>query len=145
MSPPTFVHPHAIRSLWPSWIPRTSGSETPATSIPGAERWISNHTDGVWAMMCGSFAKSGLPVTDRSPATTQLLDPCIDAGSGAVRRISSAASRPPPPSWTPALVPAVTTAGWACTSGNSACIASNPRRSAISHRRSSLSQLFDSV
>src|SRR5581483_1342283 len=102
----------------------------------GADRWISNHTDGVCTTRCGSFASSGLPLSVLEPATTQLFEPCPGRRAGAAFSRSS-------PETPPCRLPAITGPGSVGRSGNRSSTASQPRRSAISARSSSLSQLAD--
>src|SRR5439155_18915186 len=80
-SGPRLVKPHATRSLWPTTTPGTPANVVPATSngqsLPTVRqcRPIWYHTDGTAGPRCGSSASSGLPVTEREPATTQEFEP----------------------------------------------------------------------
>src|ERR1700684_3001707 len=56
----------------------TPGNPTmvaPVTSRPGAFRWTRYQGEGIENSRWGSFAKIGLPVTDRDPAMAQALEP----------------------------------------------------------------------
>jgi hypothetical protein len=86
-SGPTFVTPHAIRSLWPTMTHGVPGNEKPRTwngepaflpgwaSVAVHARSISYQIEGIWMPRCGSLARIGLPLAVRDPAMTQLLLP----------------------------------------------------------------------
>src|SRR3569623_95817 len=74
-SGPVFVNPHAMRSLCPSTTLGMPGSVPPMTFNPGADKCARYQIEGMLKLKCGSFARSGVPVSDKAPDTTQLFEP----------------------------------------------------------------------
>src|SRR5260370_3722493 len=72
-----------MRWLWPAITAGKPTIEAPVTSNPGARRCTKYHGDGIENSRCGSLARIGLPVADRSPEITHAFDP--GCGSAPVR------------------------------------------------------------
>ena len=92
---------------------------------------------------CGSHASSGRPVTERSPETTQLLEPvaCIPRPSDSFTAAICAAMSTPSPAYTSPGEVITGFAGGYC--GSSRAARSGPAARTRSARSSSISQLVD--
>ena len=70
-----FVYDHATSRFCPITTAGKPGIEPPCISMSGEDSSTAYQVSGIVEVMCGSPASSGLPVTERSPDTTQLFDP----------------------------------------------------------------------
>src|SRR5882672_12405138 len=73
---------HARLSLCPSTTVGTPGSVPPTTLPAGVDTCARYQSAGACNPRCGSLASSGLPLSLRDPATTQLLEPTASSGNG---------------------------------------------------------------
>src|SRR5215212_9022322 len=85
----TFVKLQATCRDWPITTPGKPGIAPPRSSTSGDDSSTVYQTSGIEVVMCGSPARSGAPVTDRSPDTAQLFEPTGSAEKPTAWRTSA--------------------------------------------------------